>query len=99
MLKNPIILFSFFKFIQTGLLFDFFLKKLIEILIRNLYIYSFLFFGEKYIIEYFTKKTIDSYFFNSNKFNTIFNKNEFFIQILILIMYIYLLFYFFIFFI
>ena len=97
MLKNFLITFPFFKFIQTGLLLDFFFKKLIEVVLKNTLIYGFLFFGEKYIIEYLTKKTIDSYLFNNNRNNS-FNQHTFFIQIIILIIYCFFIFYFFIFF-
>ena len=98
MLKNFLVKFSFFKFIQTGLLLDFFFKKLAEIFMKNIFIYSFLFFGEKYIIEYLTKKTIDSYIYNNNKFNNNFNHHMFFIQIILLCIYCIFIFYFFIFF-
>jgi hypothetical protein len=53
---------------QSGFYIDFFFKKIIEIFIRNIFIYASLFFGEKYMIEYITKKTIDAFIFNSNKF-------------------------------
>lgn len=49
---------------------DFIFKQIIEYFIRNILIYTALFFGEKYIIEYLTKKTIDSFVFNSNKLVT-----------------------------
>lgn len=61
---------SFFVFSQTGMYIDFILKQIIEYFVRNLLIYTALFFGEKYIIEYLTKKTIDSFVFNSNKLFT-----------------------------
>lgn len=60
MLKNIAISFKFLRFIQTGLYIDFFFKKIIEIFVRNSLIYSSLFFGEKYMIEFFTKKIIDN---------------------------------------
>lgn len=53
---------------QSGFYFDFFLKKLAEIFIRNIFVYAALFFGEKYMIEHITKKIIDNFIFNSNKF-------------------------------
>jgi len=59
-----------FRFIgkaQSGFYIDFFLKKVVEVFIRNVFIYAALFFGEKYIIEQVTKKTVDSFIFNSNK--------------------------------
>lgn len=53
---------------QSGFYFDFFFKKSIEVFIRNVFIYSAMFFGEKYMIEYLTKKIVDNFIFNSNKF-------------------------------
>lgn len=53
--------------------FDFIIKQILEYFVRNLLIYTALFFGEKYIIEYLTKKTIDSFVFNSNKTHTFVN--------------------------
>jgi len=67
MLKFSIIKFRFFRFIQSGLYLDFFLKKIIEIFIRNVFVYSAQFLGEKYMIEYLTKKIIDSSVFNVNR--------------------------------
>jgi hypothetical protein len=52
---------------QSGLYFDFIFKKLGEVFVRNVFIYSALFFGEKYMIEHLTKKTVDSFIYNSNK--------------------------------
>lgn len=84
MLNFFIFKFSYFRFIQNGLYVDYFLKKIIEIFIRNIFIYTMQFFAEKYIIEYFTKKIIDSYLFNLNKFFNISNYffSIYFIQIL-----------------
>lgn len=67
MLKFRIVTFNFFRFIQSGLYVDFFLKKLIELFIKNFFIYAAQFLGEKYMIEYLTKKIIDSSIFNTNK--------------------------------
>ena len=53
---------------QAGFFIDFFLKKYIEVFIRNVFVYASLFFGEKYMIEQLTKKTLDNFVFNSNKF-------------------------------
>jgi hypothetical protein len=53
---------------QSGFYIDFFLKKLAEIFIRNIFVFAALFFGEKYMIEHLTKKTVDSFIYNSNKF-------------------------------
>lgn len=99
MLKNKLILFKFFRFIQAGFYFDFIFKKLSEMVMRNIFIYSAIFFGEKYMIEFITKKTIDSFIFNSNrKFNFNFSESKYFIQIISIIIYlifisIYVLFY------
>jgi hypothetical protein len=67
MLKFKIVTFSFFRFIQSGLYLDFFLKKLVELFVKNFFIYAAQFLGEKYMIEVLTKKVIDSSIFNSNK--------------------------------
>lgn len=89
MLKNKLILFKFFRFIQAGFYFDFIFKKLSEIIMRNIFIYSAIFFGEKYMIEFITKKTIDSFIFNSNrKFNFNFSESKYFIQIISIIIYL-----------
>jgi hypothetical protein len=75
MLKFIIVKFNFFRFIQSGLYLDFFLKKLVEIFVKNVFIYSAQFMGEKYMIEFLTKKVIDSSIFNVNK---IINLNDLF---------------------
>lgn len=67
MLKFNIFNFNFFRFIQSGLYVDFFLKKCSEVFVRNIFIYSSHYFGEKYMIEYLTKKIIDSSIFNTNR--------------------------------
>jgi hypothetical protein len=56
--------FKFFRFIQSGLYFDFIIKKVVEIFIKNFLVYSALFFGEKYFIEFITKKIIEINLFN-----------------------------------
>lgn len=67
MLKFNVFSFRFFRFVQSGLYVDFFLKKLCEIFVRNIFIYTAQFFGEKYMIEYLTKKIVDSSVFNVNR--------------------------------
>jgi len=52
---------------QSGFYFDFIFKKLGEVFIRNFFIFSALFFGEKYMIEHLTKRIVDSFIFNSNR--------------------------------
>lgn len=82
MLKNKLITFKFFKFIQSGFYIDFIIKKLIEIPLRNILIYSSIFFGEKYIIEFFTKKIIDKFTFNNNNILFNFSEIKYFTQII-----------------
>ena len=53
--------------IQSGFYLDFFLKKISEVFLKNVFIYSSLFFGEKYFIEVMTKKIIDNLIFLNNK--------------------------------
>jgi len=68
MLKFPQKKFKWSGKAQSGFYFDFFLKKLSEVFIRNIFIYAALFFGEKYLIEQLTKKIIHNFIFNSSKF-------------------------------
>ena len=78
---------------QSGFYFDFLIKKLTEVFIRNVFIYAALFFGEKYMIEHLTKKTVDSFIFNSNKILgwTTLNYMWFFYTMLSTVIYILLL--------
>nr|YP_004841709.1 Ymf57 [Ichthyophthirius multifiliis]AEL89251.1 Ymf57 [Ichthyophthirius multifiliis] len=94
MLKTYLISFRFFKYIQTGFLLDFFFKKLSEMIIKNIFIYSSLFFGEKYIIEFLTKKIINNLLFNFSKFkkNNL-NYLNYFNDIYFFFIYIYILIY------
>lgn len=66
MLYSYFVKFEFFRFSQAGYYFDFFFKKISEFFVRNIFVYSALFFGEKYMIEVFTKKIITSVIFNVN---------------------------------
>ena len=50
-----------FKAGQSGAYFDYFLKKLSEIFLRNVFVCMSQFFAEKYIIEYLSKKLIESF--------------------------------------
>ena len=52
---------------QSGFYIDFFLKKLSDICIRNVFVFSAVFFGEKYMIEKITRKIIESALFKSSK--------------------------------
>lgn len=67
MLKFPQKKTKWFGKAQSGFYIDFFLKKLADIFVRNVFIFSSLFFGEKYMIERITRKVFDFFLFNSNK--------------------------------
>ena len=84
MLRFKIVTFNFFRFIQSGLYVDFFLKKLIEIFVRNVFVYASQFLGEKYMIEYLTKKIIDSSIFNINRYGNFIDLifSHYFIQLI-----------------
>jgi len=74
---------------QSGFYIDFFLKKSVDVFIRNVFIYASLFFGEKYMIEYLTKKVIENLLFNLNKFFgiTVLNYMWFFFISLLVVFY------------
>lgn len=75
---------AFKRFCQSGFYIDFFVKKIVEIFIRNVFVYTSQFFGEKYFIEVLTKKAVDKCVFNNNKTlnNTRLFIQVFFIQII-----------------
>lgn len=54
-------------FIQSGLYFDFLIKKIGEIFVKNFMVLTPLFFGEKYLIEVLTKKIIENFLTRFNK--------------------------------
>lgn len=89
MLNIKIFTFKFIRYVQTGLYLDFIIKNFIEVFVKNLFIYTSQFFGEKYMIEYLTKKFIETWVFNLNKNFFIFELFHFyfFIQILTIIFY------------
>jgi hypothetical protein len=58
--------FEFFRFCQSGCYLDFFYKKCSEVFVRNVFIYAAQFFGEKYMIEVFTKKIFGNFVYFSN---------------------------------
>jgi hypothetical protein len=68
MLKFPQKKTKWFGKAQSGFYIDFFLKKVCDAFIRNVFIFSSIFFGEKYMIEKLTRKIIESFLFRSNKF-------------------------------
>ena len=90
MLKYPLLKKSFYIKAKSGFYFDFFTKKVLEVFIRNFLIYSALFFGEKFLIEFLTKKLLTKLVDNSNKVVgwSILNQKLFFVQTLIVIFYI-----------
>lgn len=89
MLKNKFLSFNFYRYVQSGMYLDFFFKKIVESYVKNSFIYTAQFFGEKYIIEYLTKKIIDSVLFNNNKIFFIMDLtySYFFIQLISIIVY------------
>ncbi len=74
MLHSKLFTFQFYIFSQNGFYLDFFFKKINEILLRNFLIYSAQFFGEKYLIEFFTKLIFNFFFF---KFFTFYEESNF----------------------
>ena len=68
MLKFPQKKFKLSSKAQSGFLIDFFFKKNVDVILRNFFIFSAMFIGEKYMIEKLTKKIVDSFLFKSNKF-------------------------------
>ena len=67
MLKFPQKKTKWFGKAQSGFYIDFFLKKICDLFIRNIFIFSAVFFGEKYIVEKLTRKVVDVLLFKSNK--------------------------------
>lgn len=61
----------FINFMQSGMYLDYITKKLSEMIARNVFIYSAIFFGEKFVIEFICKKTVDNLttFFHINGVN------------------------------
>lgn len=79
MLKNPIYFFKNLNFFKSGFYFDFFIKKITEIFIKNFLINGSFFFAEKFIIEFLTKKSVDNLMFFLNKiYLNSFNFNQLF---------------------
>lgn len=67
MLGSFLFSFQFARFCQSGWYIDFFLKKTAEVFVRNVFVYTSLFFAEKYIIEGLTKKIFSILITNTNK--------------------------------
>lgn len=89
MLNSFFFKFEFHKFCQSGCYLDFFFKKLGEIFLRNFFIYTAQFFGEKFMIEILTKKIFKFFFVKTNKIVGVTKLfySLFFIQILSFIFY------------
>lgn len=89
MLNNIFITYNFHRFMQSGGYLDFFLKKVSEVFIKNVFIYLSQFFSEKYIIEYLTKKIIVNFLLIFNTYFNFYNLKyfNFFFQILIIFLY------------
>lgn len=51
------------NFFKSGLYLDYFFKKIVESLVKNVGIYTSIFFCEKFIIEYFTKTFLKRVFY------------------------------------
>ena len=68
MLYSYILSYRYVMFVQSGLYFDFFFKKLGEVFLKNVMVLTPQFFGEKYFIEVLTKKIIENTIFIFNKF-------------------------------
>ena len=62
---------AFINFMQSGMYIDYVVKQLTEMFVRNVFVYSALFFGEKFVIEFLSKKWIDNItnYFNTNFIN------------------------------
>lgn len=102
MLFNHLLTQKLINFFQSSFYYDYIIKKISEVFVKNIFIYSSLFFGEKYMIEFLTKKIIDNIIivFNNNYFNNSFSFNFFFLQVIffffsfIFLLNIYLIFFF-----
>lgn len=90
-LKSFFFSFNFHKFCQSGFYLDFFVKKQTEVFLKNIFIYSAQFFGEKYMIELWTKKVFKILVTSVNKTTGVLKLTYslFFIQILNIFLYIF----------
>ncbi len=88
MLSNPLFNFKYLNFFKSGFYIDFALKKFVEMVVKNLFIFSSFFFAEKYLIEFLTKKSVDNLMlrFNSAALEN-FNFNFFFSLFVIFFLY------------
>lgn len=80
---------NFLKCVKNNLYIDYFVKKITEIFLKNYLVLTPMFFGEKYLIEIFTKKftnTLLFNFFNIFKYKN-YSNSYFFSNILTLFFY------------
>jgi len=87
--------FNFHISAQSGFYIDFFFKKISEIFVRIIYIYMAQFFGEKFMIEVWTKKL---FFYTTQYFDKYINLTKlnyywFFFHLFIISLYIICLFF------
>jgi len=92
-LFNPLFDFKYLNFFKSSFYIDFFIKKFVEFIVKNLLIFSSFFFAEKFLIEFLTKKSVDNLVLKLNSFSLEeFNTNFFFS--LFFIFFIYFFFFF-----
>lgn len=60
---------------QSGFYIDFIFKKFSDVFLRNVFMATAMFFGEKYMVEHLTKKTTDFFIFNTNRYIGLNNLN------------------------
>ena len=76
---------KFLNFMQSGMYLDYIIKKIAEVFVKNMFIYSSTFFGEKFLIEFLSKKTLDNLtsFFNVLFLNKNYNYSNFYNNLVI----------------
>jgi hypothetical protein len=76
---------KFLNFIQSGMYLDYIIKKIAEMFVKNMFIYSSTFFSEKFLIEFLSKKTLDNLtsFFNVLFLNRNYNYSSFYNNLVI----------------
>jgi hypothetical protein len=77
----------FINFMQSGCYVDYIIKKITETLVKNVFIYAALFFGEKFVIEFISKKSVDSavLFVKTKVFNRQYHAETFYRNIIMFI--------------
>lgn len=70
---------------QSGCYVDYLIKQLAEMVVRNVFVYAALFFGEKFIVEFCSKKVIDNLItdINTHLLNRQYNNRQFFTNLII----------------